>query len=714
LRGQTVRCSRWLLFFAVAVGAFVVSLGPITDGDIYWHLAAGREIVHERALLRFDSFTLSAAGRLWVDVHWLFQLGAYALYALFGFTGLAIAKAALVAGGATLLVRVAEGSGGALARGVGAVAVLGGLILDRHLVPMRPLIVTLVLLAIFLLALERLRTARARWAWVVLPLAQVVWCNCQGLAPLGPLLVAMYLGGAWLSTRGIRRWPFASEDASALRPLTLLLGLCVLASFITPYGLDAMALPWRLFGRIAQGRANVFASEIAENIPPFVLERTAPALVWHFKWVLALLAAAIALVRPRFHLAHLLAITAFLGLALLANRNLPLFYWVAAPLVAIALAPGASNGLNVGQNRQLASVEKIRLAPRSGERPTREARRVRGSAARQSEPPLSLALSPLRGARESERAGRRNWWISWQSQTVRCSGLRNYCGTAVLVALLGGELVLAGFVQKREPTPGRPTPFHFPVESARRLAGMHASGPVFAADQHGGYLSFAVPSLQPYIDTRLVLHSAQEYADYLALFDDPARFDALDARENFGAVVLTTAYPDRFLGLIWHLASSTSWRLAYTDGYEVLFLRDGPSLALGERATVDAILDELAARFGGHQELHETARLHLARLLVVLGQSRQAEYVLSSLDSRPAAQLRARALFAAGELRAAEALARILLLQDPRDVRSLALLAEIASAANQPGKAGEWLRRALAIDPYDPEARAIAERFRRH
>jgi len=80
-----------------------------------------------------------------------------------------------------------------------------------------------------------------------------------------------------------------------------------------------------------------------------------------------------------------------------------------------------------------------------------------------------------------------------------------------------------------------------------------------------------------------VLHSAEEYADYLALFDDPARFDALAARENFGAVVLTTAYPDRSLGLIWHLANSTNWRLAYTDGYEVLLLRDGPALALGER-----------------------------------------------------------------------------------------------------------------------------------
>ena len=628
---------------AVAVGAFVVSLGPISDGDIYWHLAAGREILHQRALLRLDPFTLSAAGRPWVDVHWLFQVGAYALYSISGFAGLAIAKATLVAGGATILVRAAELAGGTIARGVCAVAVLGGLILDRHLVPMRPLVVTLVLLAVFLLALERLRTqpARARWAWVVLPLAQVVWCNCQGLAPLGPLLVAMYLAGAWLSTREIRRWPFASEEVSSVRPLGLVLGLCVLASFVTPYGLDAMVLPLRLLGRITQGRGHIFSSEVAENIPPFVLERTAPELVWHFKWILALLAAAIALFRPRFHLAHLLAIAAFLGLAVMANRNLPLFYWVVAPLAAIAFVPPQWS-------------------------------------------PVSRTAAPL----------------------------RRYGGRAVLAALLGGELVLAGLMQRREPTPGSPTPFHFPVESARRLAGMHAAGPVFAADQHGGYLSFAVPSLRPYIDTRLVLHTEQEYADYLALFDDPARFDALDARERFGAVVLTTAYPDRYLGLIWHLAGSSDWRLVYTDGSEVLFLRDGPGLALGDRATIDAILGELAARFRGHTELIEAARLHLARLLIVLGQSRQAEYVLAALDSRPAAQLRARAHFAAGELRAAEALARILFLQDPRDVRSLALLAEIASADNQPSRAGEWLRRALAINPYDLEARSIAERIR--
>ncbi len=640
---------RLLVFAAVAASAFLVALGPIFDGDIYWHLAAGREILRRHALLHVDPFTLSAAGRPWVDVHWLFQLGAYATYLVFGFLGLAIAKSVLVAVGAVVLTRTAERAGGTIARASCAVALTGGLLLSRHLLPMRPVLVTLVCLAIFLLVLEQLRTGKVRPSrgWLALPLVQVIWCNCQGLAPLGPVLVAMYLAGVWLSSRGFRRWPFESTEAISLRPLALALALCLLASLASPYGLDATLLPLRLLRRITPGDANIFSTAVAENIPPFLLERSAPEWIGHFKWVLVGLAAAIAIVRPRFHVAHLFVLVAFVGLALMANRNVPLFYWVAAPVAAIALAPGM---WRIYQTRRAA------------------------------------------------------WFRPW---------LRRSCAAAVLVLLLGAELGLAVLVQKRESALGAPTPFHFPVEAARLLAERGVTGPIFAADQHGGYLTFTVPASIPYIDTRLVLHTGQEYADYLSLFDDPARFDVLDAREKFNAVVLTTAYPDRYLGLIWHLAVSHDWRLISTDGVEVLFLRQGMPLALGERATIDAILRRLVIRFGGDAALYEAARIHLARLLVVLGQSQQAEYVLSGLDSLPAAQLRARAHFVAGEHRAAESLAQILLLQDPRDVRSLALLAEIAVSESQPGKARQFLRRALAIDPYDAEARALVARLER-
>src|SRR4051812_50203955 len=86
---------RWAWRGAVVVlvlGAFVVSLTPVADGDIFWHLAAGREMVRRHAWLRADPFTISATGRAWVDVHWLFQLGAYAVHRLAGLGGVGVVE----------------------------------------------------------------------------------------------------------------------------------------------------------------------------------------------------------------------------------------------------------------------------------------------------------------------------------------------------------------------------------------------------------------------------------------------------------------------------------------------------------------------------------------------------------------------------------------------------------------------------------------------
>lgn len=635
-----MRAARWGVYTGLALAVFVVALGPIADGDIYWHLAAGRQMGQQHALPRIDAFTVSASGRPWIDVHWLFQLGAFALYAAFGFVGLAAAKAGLLAAGALLLTWLAERAAGLRAGLLCAVMVLGGLILDRHLVPLRPGLLTMGFLAAFLFALEELRRApgRVRWPLVVLPLVQVIWCNVQGLAPLGPGLLAVYLGGVWLSSRGLRRWPFLPEDAKAVRPLLILLVTCSLASFVTPYGLRAVLLPFHLLARITPGQGNVFSSAIAENVPPFVLERTAPELVWHFKWVLGLLALMFAVARPRLHLAHLGVFFGFLGLALLANRNLPLFYWVAPPMLVLAL----------------------------------------GS--------------------DPQPAARWRWLRSPWAARLLALGL-----------LCEGGLALG--LQAREPAVGRPTAFHFPTQSTRWLLDHQVKGPVFAADQHGGYLSFMAPEIKPYIDTRLVLHTSEEYAGYLALLDQPERFDGLAEREEFRAVVLPTTHPDRYLGLIGHLAHSNTWRLVFTDGYEVLFLREGLGLNLAQPATVDAILGSLSQRFGDEGPLAESARLHLARLLVVLGQSGQAQRVLAGLASRSAAQLRAWAFFVAGDRAGAEALARILVRQDPRDLRSLLLLAECALGRGQAKQAMAWLNQALAVDPYDPEVRALIQRL---
>jgi hypothetical protein len=430
--------------------------------------------------------------------------------------------------------------------------------------------------------------------------------------------------------------------------------LCLAASWVTPYGGAGVTLAARLLARITPAAGNLFGAQVAENIPPFVLERTAPAQIAHFKWYLVALAVCLALTGRRLWLSHLLLLGGFGALALMANRNLLLFYWVATPIAILALAP---------------RVERL-LA------------RARGAAPRR-------------------------WIIPG--------------AVAALGGLLAAELALAAVAARREPTIAAPTPFHFPTESARRLAEARARGPVFTPDHAGGYLSFTTPGLLPYLDTRLLLHTAAEYAEYLAAVDDPARFDALAQRWRFRYVVLTTAYPDRYLGLARHLADSPAWELTFTDGAEVLFTRREPPTAdppppesgkarpLATDQEVDQITTQLAARFSRQPEQHQAARLQLARFLVVLAQPQQALRVLSTMSGRAALQLRARAHLVAGQPAAAESLARTLLLVDATDVNSLTLLAQISLLERQPQTALSWLRRALAADPYNLEARRLLD-----
>jgi hypothetical protein len=128
---------RRLVYAAVAAGAALVALGPIADGDIYWHLAAGAEMWRRHGLLHTDPFTVSAGGRAWIDVHWLFQVVVAIIYRAAGFVGLAVAKAVVVAAAAVAATRAAERGGGPTARDACAAVLLALLFLARHLLPLR-------------------------------------------------------------------------------------------------------------------------------------------------------------------------------------------------------------------------------------------------------------------------------------------------------------------------------------------------------------------------------------------------------------------------------------------------------------------------------------------------------------------------------------------------------------------------------------------------
>lgn len=75
-------------------GVFLISIVPLRDFDIWFHLKSG-EVILRNGLIHYDVFSHHGSGREWFPYEWLFQAGSY-LYALtFGFDALKFLVAAL-------------------------------------------------------------------------------------------------------------------------------------------------------------------------------------------------------------------------------------------------------------------------------------------------------------------------------------------------------------------------------------------------------------------------------------------------------------------------------------------------------------------------------------------------------------------------------------------------------------------------------------------
>lgn len=643
--------------YVLAVGAFAAGLAPSADGDIWWHLAAGREMVTQRALLANDPFSSGAAGRAWVDVHWLFQLITYAVHSWLGLSGLVVAKCLLLSLGATLLFVALQSGRRYAERAAFVTALLAGLLAARSLLLVRPVIGTLVLLAFFFLQLERFgRDGRVRHLVWLLP-AQVVWANFQGLSALGPALLGAYVlaSGAWALFGKARAFPFGPEGArgaiASAWPRTRALGLTLLgcggALWVTPFGADGATLPAKLLSRLLPGDEAVFARQVAENQSPFVLEGVPGGEMWHFKWALLALGVSVLLAGRRLRLSHALVLLGLGGLAVLSNRNVLLFYWLGAPIFAA----------NVGRA-----------------------------------------------------------WLAVPRALRKRSLLAASVVNAASVATL---FVFIGLAASRETALSAPAPFRVPTVSAERLADLpRSTGKVFAADNYGGYLIWQLyPRFKPYIDTRLVLRTADEYAEYLRLADEPDRFEAFQARHGFDYVVLPVVFPDRYQRLIGHLYARPDWKLLFADGSEVLFGRRDLTVDIAGADVSDPVHPEEAlatlTRDTQHEKVRAAAQLGLATFYGAVGQFDQSRRVLRDLTTPEARALDARILFAQGDLDKAARAAERLIRADDDEVSSLNLLALIELERGNASKGLVFLQTALERRPFDPEANQLLAQLTR-
>jgi hypothetical protein len=614
LRAFFTACPIILFVVGVAVWAAWVVHFPLTDTDIWWHLAAGRAMSEGQAWLRSDIFSRISYGVPWIDLHWGFQVLTYRIWLLGGESALAAAKSAASALLALLCwaplpfetwralrSRQVAGMGSPESLGAEAAPISFGsfrpiLALafalpfawtltyhQRYLTDVRPLWLTLILLTVQAIALRewlRLRVSkparipdkdsRTRVGCLValIGLAQIALANVQGLHMLGPLLMGLLaLGELWrLHSLHLPTQPLVfSELKRIVTRVALLVASLTALSLINPYGWQAFTLAAKVAGRIAPVAGNVFSHDMAENAPLWVAWHENPSLVQPMvaAWAVGLTFAVLASFsrRHRFHgemLVHMVCI----ALALAALRNAPLalmsLAWWLARILAIAEAPHIPH---------MPGLKSLPVLPRHFASPhltTWPRFAVLAS---------TVALAILYA-----------WFIPTaihQVREVRAAQAYELPGTSV-------------------------TPFRLPIGAADYLARHPIPGQLFNELRHGGYLAwrFADPA-KNFIDGRMVLRTAEQYREVMGAFDRPESFSTLQARYGITHVLLPLMEWDRYRPLGHHLLRNGSMRLVYCDGASALLASPGPNGT--PNLTWPEIEKEVTLRFSSNPRLQEMA-----------------------------------------------------------------------------------------------------------
>jgi len=274
---------------------------PLSDTDIWWHLAAGRSMVGSVSWLRSDPFCTSSLGEPWIDLHWGFQLLVFAWERLGGESALVALRIVLVVAALWTALR------GRMGWGPAVVAVLV-VFQTRTFLDLRPLLVSLVVLALLWVLLDA-KPSRATAAGALV--LQIALANMQGLFLLGPLFASA--SGIGAALEGRRR--------VATSHLALAVGLLA-ASLANPWGWHAFDLAGKVALRIVPSATNPFSSEIPENLPLHLWIGQDPSRMLLLAWIG--LSAWLFRRRGTGSAGRILLLAGTGALACMAVRNLPL------------------------------------------------------------------------------------------------------------------------------------------------------------------------------------------------------------------------------------------------------------------------------------------------------------------------------------------------------------------------------------------------------
>jgi hypothetical protein len=295
--------------------AFFLLSKPLNDPDFWFHLKTGEYIVLH-GIPRTDPFSFTFNGYPWIAHGWLSGLIFYLIQSRLGYGALIFLFAVLATLAFWLVFRRCNAH-----PFISGFAVLLGVVSVSTNIGVRPRVFTLLLSSIFLLVLANYsRHGRGRMIWLLIPL-MALWVNLHGGFIIGLALIGLTMIGLvldrWLGNDQVTPWP-------RLGVIGLVLGGCLLATLLNPYGLKILAVPIRVL------QSPIYKEVVVDWLSPdFHRPEVFPFLLL---FLLTTAVLALSPVRPK--PSELLFFLATLYATFNSQRNVLIFVLVAVPLFA--------------------------------------------------------------------------------------------------------------------------------------------------------------------------------------------------------------------------------------------------------------------------------------------------------------------------------------------------------------------------------------------
>ncbi len=305
------------LFTAILfIALFVMATREIADPDFWWHLRTGQYIVETGTVPHSDIFSYTNAGQPWVAHEWLSEVFIYSVYQLGSFPALILTFSAIITLAFALAFLRCEGK-----PYIAAIAVLLAALATAPTWGVRPQMISLLLMSVFLVLLEWYRRQHDRSVWLLIPLT-ALWVNLHSGFALGLVLVAVYLVGS--AGEHLSDWRAELNWRSSTGTLATVLVLCIGVVPLNPNGATMYVYP---FETLTSHAMQTYIQEWFS--PDFHLTEWQP-----YAWLLLATFGAMALSKKRPGLTDVLLLVGFGYAGLRSARNIPLFAVAAAPVLA--------------------------------------------------------------------------------------------------------------------------------------------------------------------------------------------------------------------------------------------------------------------------------------------------------------------------------------------------------------------------------------------